>query len=80
MTKDQIQKSQDNWKYRRRITYHSIYAMLAMMGYLTIWGAEDNGVQAMLVQMLPFGVVGIILAYVSGAVADDAFQMRMARS
>lgn len=80
MTRDQIEKSQDNWKYRRRLTYQSVYAMLGMMCYLTVWGSGDNEVQAMAMQMLPFGVAGIVLAYVTGAVADDAFKMHLSKS
>lgn len=80
MTKEQIERSQDNWKYRRRLTYQSVYAMLAMMAYLSAFSNPDNAVQSMLVQMLPFGVVGIVLAYVTGAVAEDAFKMHFNKS
>ena len=73
-------ETKDRWKYRRQITYHSVYAMLGMMGYLTVWGMSDNVVQSMMAQVLPFGVVGIILAYVTGAVADDAFQFKLNKS
>lgn len=80
MTREQVQASQDNWKYRRKLTFVSTYSMLGMMGYLTIWGSSENAVQSMLAQALPFGIVGIILAYVTGAVADDAFQFRLNKS
>lgn len=80
MTKEEIRQSQDNWKYRRRITYHVSYGMLAMMGYLAVWGSESNAVQTALVQVLPFGLAGIVLAYVTGAVADDAFKMHYSKS
>lgn len=80
MANEQVQISQDNWKYRRRLTYNCVYTMLAMSGYLAIWGSDGNVVQSTLAQALPFGVVGILLAYVTGAVADDAFKMHLAKS
>lgn len=75
-----VKNSQDNWKYRRRIVYQAVIAQLAMMGYLTIWGSGDNAVQSMAMQVIPFGIAGILLAYVTGAVADDAFKMHLSKS
>lgn len=80
MTNEQVQISQDNWKYRRRLTYNCVYAMLTFIGYLAVWGSDGNAVQSALAQVLPFGVAGILLAYVTGAVADDAFKMHLSKS
>lgn len=80
MTREQVQTSQDNWKYRRRMAFSSVWAMLGMMGYLTIWGSSDNAVQSMLAQALPLGIVGVVVSYVIGPIADDWLQLRVTKS
>lgn len=77
MTREQAQANEDNWKYRRTMAFGSVAALIAMLGYLTVFATGGNVVQQMLAQAIPFGIVGIVFTYVGGAVADDAFQMRL---
>lgn len=66
----------DRWKFRRRVVFGSLGLFYGMLAYLTTFGQADNAVQLALAQSIPIAVVGIVLTYVGGAVADDSFQLR----
>jgi hypothetical protein len=71
-----VEAKEDNWKYRRAMAFSSVGAMLAMMGYLTVFADGDNAVQSMLAQSLPLGIIGVIVTYIGGPIADDWLQLR----
>lgn len=71
---------EDNWKYRRAMAFFSVGAIIAMLGYLTAFADGSNAVQSMLAQTLPIGLIGVVLTYIGGPIADDAIQLRMNRS
>lgn len=80
MTREQVEAKKDNWKNRRFMAFSSVYSMLAMLGYLTVFGHSENAVQAMIASSLPVGIVGVVVSYVIGPVADDWLQLRVNRS
>lgn len=80
MTKEERQIKEDNWKYRRATVFGSLGAILAMMGYLTVLADGDNAVQIMLAQSLPVALIGIILTYIGGPIADDFVQFKVNKS
>lgn len=80
MATEQTEAKKDNWKFRRLMAFSCVYSMLAMLGYLTIFGSTENAVQAMIASSLPVGIVGVVVSYVIGPVADDWLQMRVNRS
>lgn len=80
MTREQVAAREDNWKYRRAMSFFSVGSLLAMLTYLTVFGESENLVQGYLAQSLPLGVIGIIITYVGGPIADDWLQLRLNRS
>lgn len=80
MTKEERKIKEDNWKYRRGAVFISLGAMLAMLSYLTVAADGDNAVQIMLAQSIPVALIGIILTYIGGPIADDFVQFKVNKS
>lgn len=80
MTKEERQVKEDNWKYRRTAVFVSLGGMLTMMSYLTVFADGDNAVQIMLAQSIPVALIGIILTYIGGPIADDFVQFKVNKS
>lgn len=80
MTKGERKIKEDNWKYRRVTVFGSLGAILGMMSYLTVLADGDNAVQIMLAQSLPVALIGIILTYIGGPIADDFVQFKVNKS
>ncbi len=80
MTKEERKIKEDNWKYRRVTVFGSLGAILGMMSYLTVLADGDNAVQIMLAQSLPVALIGIILTYIGGPIADDFVQFKVNKS
>ena len=80
MTREQLAVKEDNWKFRRITVFGSLGALLAMMGYLTVFADGDNAVQVMLAQSVPVAIIGILLTYIGGPIADDFVQFKINKS
>jgi len=80
MTERERKLKEDNWKYRRTVVFGSVGSILAMMSYLTGFADNDNAVQVMLAQSLPVALIGIILTYIGGPIADDFVQFKVNKS
>lgn len=80
MTKEERKIKEDNWKWRRLAVYGSLGPLLAMLGYLTVLSDGDNAVQVMLAQSIPVGLIGIIITYIGGPIADDFVQFKVNKS
>lgn len=76
MTREQAKAKQDNWKYRRAMSFFSAGSIIAMLGYLVSFSDSTNVVQLTLAQSLPFALMGIITVYIGGPIADDWLQFR----
>lgn len=77
MTREQLQIKEDNWKYRRLTVFGSLGGLLVMLGYLTAFSDGANAVQIMLAQSLPVALIGILLTYIGGPIADDFVQFKI---
>lgn len=75
-----LEDARRRWKYRRIMSFAAVTAVSLMLGYLTVFGSNENAVQAMLAQSLPLGLFGIVMAYIGGPIADDWLQLRVNRS
>lgn len=80
MTKEQLKVKEDNWKYRRLAVFGSLAPLLAMMGYLTVLADGNNAVQSMLAQSIPVAIIGILITYIGGPIADDFVQFKINKS
>jgi len=80
MTERERKVKEDNWKFRRLSVFGSLVPLLGMMGYLTVYGNGDNAVQSMLAQSIPVAIIGIIITYIGGPIADDFVQFRINKS
>lgn len=80
MTERERKLKEDNWKFRRLSVFGSLAPLLSMMGYLTVYGDGDNAVQSMLAQSIPVAIIGIIITYIGGPIADDFVQFRINKS
>lgn len=74
------EKREDNWKFRRITVFGSLGGMLAMMGYLTVFADGDNAVQVMLAQSIPVAIIGVLITYIGGPIADDFVQFKINKS
>lgn len=80
MTHEQIKNREDNWKYRRAMAFFSVGALMTMLGYLTVFADGNNAVQSMLAQSLPLGIIGVVVTYIGGPIADDWLQLKLQKS
>jgi hypothetical protein len=80
MTERERKVKEDNWKYRRLAVFGSLGPLLGMMGYLTVMADGNNAVQSMLAQSIPVAIIGIIITYIGGPIADDFVQFKINRS
>ncbi len=80
MTERERKLKEDNWKFRRLSVFGSLAPLLSMMGYLTVYGDGDNAVQSMLAQSIPVAIIGIIITYIGGPIADDFVQFKVNKS
>ena len=80
MTERERKVKEDNWKFRRLSVFGSLAPLLSMMGYLTVYGSGDNAVQSMLAQSIPVAIIGIIITYIGGPIADDFVQFKINKS
>lgn len=80
MTKEERKAREDNWKFRRVAVFLSLGSMLTMMSYLTVFADGNNAVQAMLAQSIPVGVIGTLITYIGGPIADDFVQFKVNKS
>lgn len=80
MTERERKVKEDNWKFRRLAVFGSLAPLISMMGYLTVFGSGDNAVQSMLAQSIPVAIIGILITYIGGPIADDFVQFRINKS
>lgn len=80
MTKEELKLKNDNWKYRRAAVFGSLGSLTVMLGYLTVMGNGDNVVQSMLAQSIPVAIIGILVTYIGGPIADDFVQYKINKS
>lgn len=80
MTERERKLKEDNWKYRRLSVFGSLIPLLGMLGYLTVFADGDNAVQSMLAQSIPVAIIGILITYIGGPIADDFVQFKINKS
>lgn len=84
MTQEQVvakakaKVKEDSWKYRRAMVFFTMGSLIAMLSYLTAFSNGNNAVQLMLAQSLPIGLIGVVVTYIGGPIADDWLQLRKA--
>lgn len=78
--KETLADARTRWKFRRIAFFSQQAAFNLMLGYLVVYGSPENSVQTMIASALPYAIVGSLMAYIGGPIADDWLQMRMSRS
>lgn len=74
-----IQERRKRWKYRRISHFAHAGVLALVMGYLTVYGVEANGVQLALANIVPMAFIANVLGYIGGPIADDWVQLRVNR-
>lgn len=80
MTREERRTKEDNWKYRRLAFFSQQALFGGLLAYVTIVAENENTIHLMLVQALPLAMVGSLMAYIGGPIADDWLQLRVSKS